>query len=189
MRHEGSIRRSRAGRWLAPVLGLVLLTAACSSSGKTSSSSGASGSSGSGSASSDAALGTPHPATGTPVKLGYITASESASLSAQFQRQDEGVKAAVSYTNDYLGGIGGHKIELDTCQGGETPAGSQTCANQMVNDHHKGGDPVHLPVGRLDRRAHFARRLRAHRRLPGHVGCVRATRQGQRAEEVRARRH
>ena len=85
---------------------------------------------------SDAAevLGEPNPASGEPVVVGIISASESDSpLSAQFQRVEQGMEAAIEYANEYRGGIAGRPIELFICQGGETPAGSQDCANQMVN--------------------------------------------------------
>ncbi|MBX6389565.1 MAG: ABC transporter substrate-binding protein [Frankia sp.] len=79
-------------------------------------------------------LGTKNPASGTPITIGFISASASDNpLSAQFQRNEAGLEMAADYLNEYRGGIAGHPVELFICQGGETPAGSQDCANQMVN--------------------------------------------------------
>jgi branched-chain amino acid transport system substrate-binding protein len=41
-------------------------------------------------------------------------------------------KAAVSYINNYSGGIGGRPISLSICQTKGTPAGATSCANQVI---------------------------------------------------------
>jgi branched-chain amino acid transport system substrate-binding protein len=80
------------------------------------------------------ALGTPNRASGDPVVIGLISASASDNpLSAQFKDVEQGYAIATKYANDYRGGVGGRPIKVFVCQGGETPAGSQDCANQMVN--------------------------------------------------------
>jgi branched-chain amino acid transport system substrate-binding protein len=45
---------------------------------------------------------------------------------------EQGAKAAVAYENQYVGGLEGHKIDLYVCENQNTPAGGQTCANDMV---------------------------------------------------------
>ena len=45
---------------------------------------------------------------------------------------EQGAKAAVSYINEYGGGLAGHKVTLYVCENQSTPAGGQTCANDMV---------------------------------------------------------
>lgn len=137
----------RLVRLLAPLLGLSLLAAACgdddaedtgaddteTTTDDTTETDTTEGETDEGDASE--ALGEPNPASGEPVKVGLISASAAESaLSAQFQRVEEGMNAAVEYANEYRGGIGGRPIELFICQGGETPAGAQDCANQMVNE-------------------------------------------------------
>jgi branched-chain amino acid transport system substrate-binding protein len=42
-------------------------------------------------------------------------------------------KATAQYANDFLGGINGHRIDVETCETGQTPTGATTCAVQMVN--------------------------------------------------------
>ncbi len=131
--HElATATRARSRGRLACVLGVVaLLAAACSSSSK----------SGAPSASNAvttttvnlAALGTPKKATGTPVLVGTIVDSGgSGTLNAQSDLSETGVKLAVDYANDYLGGLAGHPIQLVVCQNQGTPAGATDCANQMV---------------------------------------------------------
>ena len=45
---------------------------------------------------------------------------------------EAGAKMAVSYANAYGKGLDGHKITLYICENQNTPAGGQTCANDMV---------------------------------------------------------
>jgi branched-chain amino acid transport system substrate-binding protein len=116
---------------------LALFAAACADDDSTSGDSGDSGDDGSDDSSEDvtAALGEANAAEGEPVKVGLISASDADNaLSAQFQSVEAGMNAAVEYANEYRAGLGGRPIELFICQGGETPAGSQDCANQMVNE-------------------------------------------------------
>jgi branched-chain amino acid transport system substrate-binding protein len=48
---------------------------------------------------------------------------------------EQGAKAAVSYVNADLGGLEGHKVNLYICENQNSPAGGQTCANDMVQHH------------------------------------------------------
>jgi branched-chain amino acid transport system substrate-binding protein len=133
----------RLVRLLAPMLAFALLAAACGDDDDTSAddttttagdTTDDTTSDGDGDDASDA-LGEPNPASGDPVKVGLLSAATAESaLSAQFQRVEEGMNAAVEYANEYRGGIAGRPIELFICQGGETPAGAQDCANQFVNE-------------------------------------------------------
>ncbi|GAA4351949.1 hypothetical protein GCM10023145_16870 [Angustibacter luteus] len=42
-------------------------------------------------------------------------------------------EAAASYVNDYLGGVGGHPIKIESCVTDGQPATSQRCANQLLD--------------------------------------------------------
>jgi branched-chain amino acid transport system substrate-binding protein len=79
-------------------------------------------------------LGEPNEATDAPVKIGLITEGGSEAIGSQSALTESGAEIAVSYANEYLGGIAGHEIELVVCGNGATPAGAQDCANQMVED-------------------------------------------------------
>jgi branched-chain amino acid transport system substrate-binding protein len=130
----------------AAIAVLALTVAGCSSS----SSSGASSPSTSGSASAPASsastgatgsataaaagsgFGTPHKATGTPYVFGMINDETGA---VTFPEARQGSIAAVDYVNNYLDGINGHPIQIDSCIGDGTPATAARCANQLVADH------------------------------------------------------
>src|ERR1700678_595017 len=124
-------------RWLLPatvaVIGLV--AAGCSSSGSSSSvSSGSSSSTASSTpaAASGSVFGTPKKATGTPYTFGMINDETGA---VTFPEARQGAIAAVNYVNNYLDGINGHPIVIDSCIGDGTPATAARCANQLVADH------------------------------------------------------
>jgi branched-chain amino acid transport system substrate-binding protein len=148
MRQDESTSRIRPVRLLLALLAFVLLAAACSSDDDAApDGTAADGTASDGTSADDttgtseappvdasAALGEPNPASGEPVVVGLISASDADnSLAAQFTRVEDGMNAAVEYANEYRAGAAGRPIELFVCQGGETPAGSQDCANQMVN--------------------------------------------------------
>ena len=125
------LRQARRARWLlagAVALSLAATAAACGDDDSDDSGGQVDR------AAVEEILGPKNPASGTPITLGFISASASDNpLSAQFQRNEAGLEMARQYLNEYRGGIAGHPVELFICQGGETPAGSQDCANQMVN--------------------------------------------------------
>jgi branched-chain amino acid transport system substrate-binding protein len=87
---------------------------------------------GSGSAGASAALGTPHPATLPAVTVGIIVDGGGSSAIGTAALVGQGAQAAVNYQNEYADGLEGHKITLYTCENQSTPAGGQTCANDMV---------------------------------------------------------
>jgi len=77
-------------------------------------------------------LGTKNPAKGTPVKIGFVTDDKN-------EKTDNSIEtpvanATVKWLNDYMGGIGGHPIELDRCVDLAEPGKGGDCANQMITD-------------------------------------------------------
>jgi branched-chain amino acid transport system substrate-binding protein len=82
-------------------------------------------------AGASSALGTPHPATLPAVTIGLISDTGSGG-GGTGSLVEEGAKAAVAYQNGYGDGLEGHKIHLYICENQNTPAGGQTCANDMV---------------------------------------------------------
>ncbi|MFC3243549.1 ABC transporter substrate-binding protein [Gordonia humi] len=81
-------------------------------------------------AANEAALGTPNKATGSPVTIGFI--SEGKGQDIDVSDEIRGAKAAAAYANEYLGGIGGHPVEVKGCETLTQPAAATDCANQMV---------------------------------------------------------
>ncbi len=72
-------------------------------------------------------------ATGSPVKIGLLNPEGSAA--ANFPESRVAAEAVVAYANEHLGGLAGHKIELDVCElHAEDPSTMTACANQMVQD-------------------------------------------------------
>jgi len=142
-------------RWLLPatvaVVGLV--AAGCSSSGSSSSTSSGSSSATASStpaAASGSVFGTPKKATGTPYTFGMINDETGA---VTFPEARQGAIAAVNYVNNYLDGINGHPIVIDSCIGDGTPATAARCANQLVADHPLAilgaadvGGPASIPI-------------------------------------------
>lgn len=75
-------------------------------------------------------LGTANKATGTPVKVGLVSDGKSDTIDNT--PEINAAKASAQYLNDYLGGIGGHPIDLEVCETHQTPAGATDCATKMV---------------------------------------------------------
>jgi len=67
-----------------------------------------------------------------PYVIGYI--NQEAGSIGTYPEASAASQAAVDYINTELCGFDGHPIELDSCQTDGTPAASQRCAEQMVND-------------------------------------------------------
>jgi branched-chain amino acid transport system substrate-binding protein len=117
---------------------LTLTAAGCSSSSATSSASSptsstsASASGSTSAAASSPVFGTPHKATGIPYVFGMINDETGA---VTFPEARQGSIAAADYVNNYLDGINGHPIVIDSCIGDGTPATAARCANQLVADH------------------------------------------------------
>ena len=85
-----------------------------------------------GAAGASSALGAAHPATLPAVTIGLISDGGGSSSIGTAALVEQGAKAAVAYENQYGGGLEGHKINLYICENQSTPAGGQTCANDMV---------------------------------------------------------
>jgi branched-chain amino acid transport system substrate-binding protein len=117
------------GRATAAFVLAALVGAGCASSTK-SSSTGATESASAGSAVN--LLGQANKATGTPVKVGFISDGKSASIDDTSEIY--AAQASAAYVNNYRGGIGGHPIVLVVCQDNQTPTGATNCATQMVGD-------------------------------------------------------
>ena len=137
--------------WLgAAALPVVVLTAVgCSSSGSSGGSSTPAASS-SPAAAGTSAFGTPKKATGTPYVFGMINDETGA---VTFPEARQGSIAAADYVNNYLGGINGHPIKIDSCIGDGTPATAARCANQLVAAHPVAilgaadvGGPASIPI-------------------------------------------
>lgn len=122
-------RMGRAKR--APIR--LLVVAAAMVFAVTSCSSSKNASAGAGASSSASILGSADQAKGSPVLVGFISDGRSASIDSS--AEIPAAKAAVSYINNHLGGIGGHALQLDTCTDGETPSGTTDCVNQMIAAH------------------------------------------------------
>ena len=93
-------------------------------------------------------LGTPRPATGTPVKIGYMTDGKTASIDNS--SEVPAAQAAVKYINGYLGGIDGQSVTLDVCDDQQTPSGATDCGNQIITDKRGGRALQRQRPGRLD---------------------------------------
>jgi branched-chain amino acid transport system substrate-binding protein len=151
----------RSSRWLSLAAAVVvtgLLAAGCGSSSSSSSSAGGAssstasgGSTGTTTASaSSSSFGTPKKATGSPYVFGMINDETGA---VTFPEARQGAIAAMNYVNDYLGGINGHPIQIDSCIGDGTPAGAAKCANELVAKHPLAilgaadvGAPASIPI-------------------------------------------
>ncbi len=75
-------------------------------------------------------LGTPKKATGSEVTLGFVSDGKSDAIDNT--PEIKAAQAAVSYANNYLGGLAGHKITLNVCETKQTPSGATDCATNMV---------------------------------------------------------
>jgi branched-chain amino acid transport system substrate-binding protein len=115
---------------LAAVGLLALLSAsACARSTKASSAGGTSVPT---ERTSAQALGTRNDAKGAPIRIGFV--NEEGGSAVDYAPLRETADAAVSYINQYLGGIGGRPIALVHCASKSSPAGATDCANQMVEE-------------------------------------------------------
>ena len=87
---------------------------------------------GAGTAGAAAAGETPNPATQSAVTIGLSSDGGGGSSIGTAALVEQGAKAAVAYLNKYGDGLAGHKVTLYICENQSTPAGGQTCANDMV---------------------------------------------------------
>jgi branched-chain amino acid transport system substrate-binding protein len=71
------------------------------------------------------------PATGDPIKLGYVSTGDGP---VGLPEVDFGVDAAVRRVNELDGGVAGRPIDLVRCSTDGTPESSLACANQFVEE-------------------------------------------------------
>jgi len=69
--------------------------------------------------------------TGDPVKVGF---ANPVAGPLPYPASAKGAEAAVNYVNDELGGIGGHPIELVSCDTDGTPDTNVNCSNKFVEE-------------------------------------------------------
>ena len=77
-------------------------------------------------------LGTPNPASGEPVKVGFISDGVTSSLDNSHMKP--AAEATFEYVNEYMAGIGGRPVELVACETSGEPGKATDCANQMVQE-------------------------------------------------------
>ncbi|MHC5794783.1 ABC transporter substrate-binding protein [Lacisediminihabitans sp. FW035] len=114
--------KTRGATIVALTLGVSLALAACSTTATTPT--------GSDTGTASSALGTPNKATGTPIVFGVLNLE---SGPVTFPEVVLAEKAAAEYVNEYKGGIGGHPIKIVSCATDGSPATSQRCANQILD--------------------------------------------------------
>jgi branched-chain amino acid transport system substrate-binding protein len=117
-------------RWaLALSATTALLAAGC---GQAPASDGGPAGAPAGAAVDNPALGGLKPATGSTVRIGLFN-GEGTALANTPQVGDAAV-AAAQYANDHLGGLGGHRIEIDRCADKSDPTVARACADRFVRD-------------------------------------------------------
>jgi branched-chain amino acid transport system substrate-binding protein len=126
---EGANHRGRWRRAGAVAALSVLLVAACGSKDDNKTSSGSNSTTATTASAADL-LGPANKATGTPVKIGMV--SDGATDAYDNTDELRAAKAAAQYWNEHKGGIGGHPIEVVTCETKGDPAGATDCGNQFV---------------------------------------------------------
>src|SRR5258708_32377382 len=104
----GSLSRGRPAAVLAAAAATGLLAAGCGSNGNGGGP--AASPTAAQSSASSSALGTPHPASGSPVVFGLLNLQTGP---ATFPEVAEAEQAAAQYHNTYQDGIGGRPIKID----------------------------------------------------------------------------
>lgn len=132
---SASWRRTQATG--AVLVVVAFIAAGCGSGNKSTSSGGSTTSAPASGAtttavSNDAALGTPNKATGTPIKIGFFNVEGGSTVS--IPEIGDAAEATAKYANDYLGGVGGHPIQVVRCADKADGASATACANQFVQE-------------------------------------------------------
>lgn len=114
---------TRSGRMAALTIGvsLALTLAGCGGSSEPDDT-----------ATANVDLGAVNKATGSPVKVGFIGDAEAGS--GALGNAIAAAQASADYANEYLGGLGGNKIELLTCSTEATPATATACAVKLAKE-------------------------------------------------------
>lgn len=117
---------ARLGLMAAATALLVGSVAACSATEDTSKGSpaGAAGGSGGGGAGAN-------PATGSPIKIGFASPETGA---VSFPGGRKGAEAAEEYINKDLGGINGHRLQLEFCDVQNSVQATQACGQKFASD-------------------------------------------------------
>ena len=126
-------RQRRSGLVLVALAGIALMVASCGSSPTSTGSTGSTATGGTQSPAASGPLGPANVATGTPIKVGFVTDGKTAA--ADLSSTAPAAQAAASYVNGHLGGIHGHPIQVIVCDDQQTSAGATNCGNQMVQDN------------------------------------------------------
>ncbi len=116
------VRRSHRSALALAAVATVLLASACTSADDSSD----------GPEVDLGALGEPQKATGSPVKVGYI--SDGGLSGATSDPVADLARATFKYLNEYKNGLNGHVIELVDCETGNVPSGATACGAQMIED-------------------------------------------------------
>ncbi|HXA32009.1 MAG TPA: ABC transporter substrate-binding protein [Acidimicrobiales bacterium] len=77
-------------------------------------------------------LGSPKPATGSPIKIGLFNAEGGSVL--DLPNIGDSAVAAADYANNYLGGLSGHRIEVVRCADKVDGVSATNCGNQFASD-------------------------------------------------------
>ena len=95
---------------------------------------GGPGSAQSGGGSAKKLLGPKDAASGTPAKVGFVFDGKSPSTDSTYQLKAS--EAIVKFLNEHQKGLGGHPIELVSCESGQNnAAGATDCANKLVSEN------------------------------------------------------
>ena len=79
-------------------------------------------------------LGETNPAQGDPVVIGMIgTGADCAACTEGGRLEEPTAAATVAWANEYLGGVGGHPIELQVCNNDLDPSKAIDCANELIS--------------------------------------------------------
>ncbi|SHN39919.1 ABC transporter substrate-binding protein [Cryptosporangium aurantiacum] len=118
--------------WKRGQAAVAVLAAAAALLSGCSGNSGPSDSSSSSTPVDTAVLGEKKAATGSPVKIGLFNVEGGSAVSSP--EIADAAAAAASYANDYLGGLGGHRIEIVRCGDKADGASAAACGNTFVQE-------------------------------------------------------
>src|SRR4051794_19811138 len=124
-------RTMRTWTYWTACLGAAALLAGCGSGDKSTDSASKSETAAPATATPDmaAALGTENKATGSPIDVGLLNLE---SGPVTFPEYSQAAKAAVSYINDYKGGIAGHPGHPHACAAHAQPPTPGRCAGPIL---------------------------------------------------------